>query len=119
VLRQCAFGGACTALPGPVFAGSDGAIAFPVDVARVQGTTILALAMGRVVRVTSSRDAGASWTPFSVAFDGAEESSRGGRLPTELLAIGRRVLLYAAPSRAGETYPLLYSDDQGASWHGR
>jgi hypothetical protein len=119
VLRQCVFGSACTALPGPGFAGSAGAIGFPVDVARVQGTTILALAMGKVVRVTSSRDAGASWAPFSIAYDAGEEPTRTGRLPTELLAIGRRVLLYGAPARAGETYPLLYSDDQGASWHGR
>jgi hypothetical protein len=87
-------------------------------VARVQGTTIVALAMGEVVRVASSRDGGSSWTPFSVAYD-AGEASRGGRVPTELLAMGRRVLLYGTPRRAGDTYPLLYSDDQGASWHGR
>jgi hypothetical protein len=75
--------------------------------------------MGNVVRVASSRDAGASWTPPTVAYDAVEEPGRVGRPPTELLAIGRRVLLYGAPGRAGETYPLLYSDDQGASWHGR
>src|SRR5262245_46109467 len=118
VLRQCVFGGACAALPGPAFAGSGGSIAFPVDIARVQGTTIVALAMGDVVRVASSRDGGASWTPFSIAYD-AGDGPHGARLPTELLAIGRRLLLYGAPRRAGETYPLLYSDDQGASWHGR
>jgi hypothetical protein len=119
VLRQCIFAGPCAALPGPAFAGSQGAIAFPVDVARIQGTTIIALAMGNVVRVASSRDAGASWTPPTVAYDAVEQAGRAGGLPTELLAIGRRVLLYGAPGRAGETYPLLYSDDQGASWHGR
>jgi hypothetical protein len=119
LLRQCAFGGPCAALPAPSFAGASGGIAFPMDVARVSGTTILALVMGGVVRVTSSRDGGASWTPFSVAFDAGEASAHGVRVPTELFAIGRRVLLYAAPSRAGETVPLLYSDDQGASWHGR
>jgi hypothetical protein len=118
VLRQCAFAGACTALPGPAFAGPSGSIAFPVDVARIAGTTIVALAMGDVVRIASSRDGGASWAPFSVAYDGGE-GSRGARLPTELLTIGRRVLLYGTPRRAGDTYPLLYSDDQGASWHGR
>jgi hypothetical protein len=118
VLRQCAFAGACTALPGPAFAGPGGSIAYPVDVARVQGTTIVALTMSDVVRVASSRDGGASWTPFSVAYD-AGEVTPGGRVPTELLAIGRRVLLYGTPRRAGDTYPLLYSDDQGASWHGR
>jgi hypothetical protein len=119
VLRQCAFAGPCAALPGPAFAGSQGSIAFPVDVARIQGTTIIALEMQNLVRVASSRDAGASWTPPTVAYDALEELGRAGRLPTELLAIGRRVLLYGAPGRSGETYPLLYSDDQGASWHGR
>ena len=83
------------------------------------GTTIVAMAMGRIVRVTSSRDGGASWTPFSVAYDAGEDAPPGARLPTDLLALGRRVLLYAPPGRVGETYPLLYSDDQGASWHGR
>jgi len=119
VLRQCPFGGACAALPGPSVAGTDGSIGYPVDVARVQGTTILALAMGKVVRVASSRDAGTSWTPFSVAYDAGEAPLASSKLPTELLVVGRRVLLHGAPSRAGETYPLLYSDDQGASWHGR
>ncbi len=118
VLRQCAFGGACASLPGPSFAGSGGSIDFPVDVARIQGTTIIALAMGQVVRVASSRDGGASWAPFSVAYD-AGYTPGGARLPTELIAIGRRLLLYGAPRKAGDTYPLLYSDDQGASWHGR
>jgi hypothetical protein len=119
VLRQCAFGAPCTALPGPAFAGAEGALDFPVDVARVQGTTIVAVTMGKVVRVASSRDGGASWTPFSVAYDGADEPTEKRRPPTELLAVGRRVLLYATPGRASDTYALVYSDDQGASWHGR
>lgn len=119
VLRQCAFGSPCTALRAPPFAGSNGSIDYPLDIARVQGTTIVALTMGGVVRVASSRDGGTSWAPFSVAYDSGEESARGTRVPTELLPVGRRLLLYAAPVRAGETVPLLYSDDQGASWHGR
>jgi hypothetical protein len=104
---------------GPAFAGANGAIEFPVDVARFHGTTIVALVTGSLVRVASSRDGGVSWTPFSIAFDAGEQALRSARVPTELLAIGKRVLLYAPPGRAGETYPLLYSDDQGASWHGR
>jgi hypothetical protein len=119
VLRQCPFGGACASLPGPSVAGSNGGIGYPVDVARVKGTTLVALAMGKLVRVASSRDAGASWTPFSVAYDAGEASLPSATLPTELLVVGRRVLLHGAPRRAGETHPLLYSDDQGASWHGR
>ena len=31
VLRQCAFGGACAALPAPAFSGSDGGVGFPVE----------------------------------------------------------------------------------------
>ncbi|HTQ02429.1 MAG TPA: hypothetical protein VMI54_01190, partial [Polyangiaceae bacterium] len=80
---------------------------------------VLALKMGNVVRVTSSRDNGASWTPLSVAFDGGEQSLAGSRMPTELMTVGRRVLLHGSAMRPNDTYGLLYSDDQGASFRGR
>src|SRR5262249_1039148 len=71
-----------------------------------------------VVRVTSSRDDGESWTPLVVAYDRAEQPAARAReaVPERLLALGGRVLLYGAPSPAGD-YPLLASDDFGASWH--
>jgi hypothetical protein len=117
-LEQCTFGGPCVALPAPNLGRADLGLDYPLDVARVGGTTIIALKMGNVVRVTSSRDAGMTWTPLSVAYDGGEHPLSGQRMPTELLTIGRRVLLHGSAARAGETYGLLYSDDQGASFRG-
>jgi hypothetical protein len=75
--------------------------------------------MGNLVRVTSSRDGGASWTPLAVAYDGGEYPLPPARMPTELLVIGRRVLLHGSAVRPNDTYGLLYSDDQGASFRGR
>ena len=46
-----------------------------LDIARVRGTTVLAITTKDVVRVTSSRDEGRTWTPFYVAFDGVESGS--------------------------------------------
>ena len=40
------------------------------------------------------------------------------RMPTELLTVGRRVLLHGSAQRPNDTYGLLYSDDQGASFRG-
>jgi hypothetical protein len=117
-LEQCTFGGPCVALPAPNLGRAELGLDYPLDVARVGGTTIVALKMGHVVRVTSSRDAGVSWTPLSVAYDGGEHPLSAGRMPTELLSIGRRVLLHGSAERASETYGLLYSDDQGASFRG-
>jgi hypothetical protein len=116
-LRQCAFAGACGPLPEPGFSGKLG-LDFPLDLARVAGTTVLALTMGNVVRVTSSRDGG-SWTPLAVAFDGGEQALRGARMPTRLLTVGRRLFLHGSAERANDTYGLLVSEDQGASFRGR
>ena len=91
---------------------------YPLDLARVNGATVLALKMGNIVRVTSSRD-GATWAPLSVAYDGGEQPLSAGRMPTELLTVGRRVLLHSSALRGNNTYGLLYSDDQGASFRGR
>jgi hypothetical protein len=117
-LEQCSFGGPCAALPPPSLGRPELGLDYPLDVARVAGTTILALKMGHVVRVTSSRDAGASWAPLSVAYDGGEHALTGPRMPTELLTVGRRVLLHGTSARTSETYGLLFSDDQGASFRG-
>jgi hypothetical protein len=119
VLEQCYFAGSCSLLTSPNLGRADLGLDYPLDVARVSGTTIVALKMGNIVRVTSSRDNGASWTPLAVAFDGGEHPLLGARMPTEFLTIGRRVLLHGSTSRANETYGLLYSDDQGASFRGR
>lgn len=118
-LVQCTFGGPCAALPGPNLGRPELGLDYPLDVARVFGTTVLALKMGNIVRVTSSRDGGASWTPLSVAYDGGEYPLPPARMPTELLTVGKRVLLHGSAVRPNDTYGLLYSDDQGASFRGR
>lgn len=118
VLRRCTLGEACEPMPEPNLGISGLGLDFPLDLARVGGTTVMALAMGNVVRVVSARD-GAGWTPPSVAYDGGAHGLPVAKRPTRLLTVGKRVLLHGTPTRASETYPLLYSDDQGASFRGR
>jgi hypothetical protein len=117
-LEQCTFAGPCAVLPAPSLGRPDLGLDYPLDLARVAGTTVVALKMGNVVRVTSSRDNGATWTPLAVAFDGGEQPLAGTRMPTELLTVGRRVLLHGSAARPNETYGLLYSEDQGARFRG-
>jgi hypothetical protein len=119
VLEQCTFGGPCAAMPAPSLGRAELGLDYPLDVARIAGTTVLALKMGNLVRVTSSRDGGTSWTPLSVAYDGGEYPLPPARMPTDLLTVGRRVLLHGSAIRPNDTYGLLYSDDQGASFRGR
>ena len=89
-----------------------------MDLARVRGTTIVALTMGGVVRVASSRDDGRTWTPFSVAFDEAEHRELRTDVPIagRLLVLGERVFLYGGGNKPQHTYPVLVSDDLGASF---
>jgi hypothetical protein len=70
------------------------------------------------VRVYSSRDDGQTWTPPVVAYDASEvpEFASAG-VPTRLLSLGNRVLLYAGAEREHPSYAVLASDDFGASWH--
>jgi hypothetical protein len=115
-LRACPFGGRCGELPFPArFAAGTPAA---VDLAKVKGTIVLSLAQEGVVRVVSSRDEGRTFTPAVVAFDAAEYPELGAarRLPSRLLALGDRLLLYSGASKGGEGYPLLASDDQGVSF---
>lgn len=117
-LEQCTWNGPCAALPPPNLGRPELGLDYPLDLARVGGATVVALKMGRLVRVTSSRDGGTTWAPLSVAFDGGEHPLSGQRMPTRLLTVGRRLLLHGTGSRSGESYGLLYSDDQGASFRG-
>jgi hypothetical protein len=117
-LRRCALLGSCEPMPEPSLGVPAVGLDFPLDLARVGGVTVMALGMGNVVRVVSARD-GAGWTPTSVAYDGDAYGLPVAKRPTRLLTLGKRVLLHGAAARANETYPLLYSDDQGASFRGR
>jgi len=88
-----------------------------VDIARIDGTTVLATSKHGVVRVSSSRDAGKTWTPFTVAFD-AESSgvNTAVKVPSRLLTLGDMLVLYGGAPKPGMTYPVLMSKDHGASW---
>jgi hypothetical protein len=105
-------------MPLPRFAGVGVLPRFPIDVARVEGTTILSTTMHGLVRVSSSRDNGKTWTPFTVAFDEGTQFGLGAdvKIPGRLLSLGKRVLLYGGAPKANQTYPVLVSDDLGASF---
>ncbi len=115
-LRSCPFGGRCgeLALPPSVIA----AAASAVDIAKVKGTIVLSVAQEGVVRVVSSRDEGRSFTPPVVAFDAAEYPELGAvrRMPSRLLPLGERLLIYAGAAKSSDAYPVLASDDQGVSF---
>ena len=106
-------------MPAPRYEGVDVKPRFPLDIARVGGTTVLATAQRGIVRVTSSRDDGRSWAPLTVAVDALEHAlPAGSDLPVRLLTLGKRVLLYGASTnrRRPGAYALLASEDGGASW---
>jgi hypothetical protein len=114
-LRLCPYRRPCQAFQPP---DTEGGLTFPVDVARMAGTTVVAMTAQGIVRVASTRDDGGTWTPFSVAFDAAELAEDEPRLslPGRLLALGERLLLYGGARRHDHPYFVLVSDDQGASF---
>ncbi len=118
VLRRCALLGSCESMAEPSLGAPGLGLDFPLDLARVGGATVMALGMGNVVRVVSARD-GAGWTPPSVAYDGDAYGLPVAKRPLRLLTVGRRVILHGVGARTNETYPLLYSDDLGASFRGK
>jgi hypothetical protein len=108
----------CQPLALPAFSGTGQRPSFPLDIARVDGTTIVSVTMRGIVRVTSSRDDGRTWTPFSVAYDESAYPDLGAhaKMGGRLLVLDRRVLLYGGAPKALQSYPVLVSDDYGASW---
>ncbi len=112
-LRICPFSRPCSDMSSPE--SGDSVLYYPVDVARVGGDTVVARTADGITRVTSSRDDGRSWTPWTVAYD-REVSGAAEPAPFRLLTVGDSVLLFsgAAP---GRSYPLLVSTDHGASFH--
>ncbi|MBK9000163.1 MAG: hypothetical protein IPM35_30970 [Myxococcales bacterium] len=117
-LAACAFRGRCTPMPLPRFAGVGVAPGPALDLARVDGTTIVSVPMAGIVRVASSRDDGVTWTPFTVAYDDRAhaEPRVDVRVPSRLLAVGKRVFLFGAAPKPGQSYSVIVSDDFGASW---
>jgi hypothetical protein len=114
----CPFRASCTSMPMPTLGAVSAVPRYPLDVARLEGTTVIALNMGDVVRVSSSRDDGATWAPVVVAFDRTAHPDFAAHVPVprRLLALGDRLYLYGGAPSTTETYPVLVSDDQGASW---
>lgn len=117
-LWACRYGASCSELRLPDFGSLTANVLPKLDLARVDGVTIVAVPMHGVVRVTSSRDDGKSWTPPAVAFDieAHPEVRTQVALPARLLALGKRVFLYGGASKPSMTYPVLVSDDYGASF---
>jgi hypothetical protein len=97
---------------------SSGAI---LSLARVKGVAVISIANRGIVRVVSSRDDGESWTPSVVAYDAKEHVGlpHARATPAQLLGLGDRVLLYAGADSPTARYPVLVSDDFGASWRGQ
>lgn len=89
-----------------------------LDLARIGSATVVLVESGGIVRVISTRDDGRTWTPPSVAFDAGDPAPGVGmgRVPLALAPIGSRLFLYGTSNRSEGTYPLLVSDDQGASF---
>jgi len=112
-VRLCPFREACRDLPMPAMAGA--AIYYPADVARMNGDTVLSRSVGGITRVTTSRDELRSWSPCIVVYDATETGQRIAA-PFLLLGVGDALLLYTG-ARDMSPYPVLVSDDHGASFH--
>jgi hypothetical protein len=117
-LYQCRHSQRCRPMPLPKLCAQGLCAGYSLDVARVEGATIVAISTRSIVRVASSRDDGETWTPFSIAYDGDAYPELGGGAAVRgrLLALDGRVLLYAGAEKRFQTYPVLASDDYGASW---
>ena len=106
----CEHGVGCAALP------LDESWLSNFDVARIEGVTVLASHHEGVVRTRSSRDNGSSWTPATIAFDRlSQRTTPEIAAPTRLLTLGSRLFLFGAGT-GRESYPVLVSNDYGASW---
>ncbi|MEZ4227783.1 MAG: sialidase family protein [Polyangiaceae bacterium] len=116
-VAYCEYRQVCRAFELPEFGPQGQKPRYPIDLARINGTTVLATARHGVLRVASSRDAGKSWTPFVVAFDiEASGVPTAIKVPSRLLALGEDLMLYGGAPKPGMTYPVLISKDGGASW---
>ncbi len=117
-LQLCPFRASCVSMALPELRGVSARPRYPLDIARLDGTTVVALNMGDIVRVASSRDDGGTWSPFTIAFDRQAHPDFQAHVPVprRLLALGNRLYLYGGGPKTTETYPVLVSDDHGATW---
>lgn len=118
-LVTCAPLGNCAPMKLPELGAGGPKARYPIDVARVLGVTVIATPMHGIVRVASTRDDGRTWTPFTVAYDPEAYPALHFDIPVpdRLVVVGSRLALVAAPASPSATFPLLFSDDEGASFH--
>lgn len=117
-LWLCAADQPCRQLPSPP--ALHGLSVDGIDVARQKGANVIAISQGSLVRVTSSRDEGRSYTPLTVVVDRHEvrlQSTRALR-PAQLLSLPHALFLIQEPVGGGAPSLALVSRDQGASWNG-
>lgn len=89
------------------------------DVAQIKGVTIFASVSQGVVRVRSSRDQGRSWTPATVAIDAVSAGLTAADVTeVHLQPVSERLLLWVTGETQRRTYPLVVSEDLGASFRG-
>jgi hypothetical protein len=111
----CPISGRCREMVLPaLFAVAD---AF-VDVARVNRTIVVVAVRDGLVRVTTSRDEGASSTPLSLVFDARAQLALGiePSLVPNLFGFERQVELVLSNPSGTRTWGLV-SNDAGASFH--
>ncbi|MGC4066558.1 MAG: hypothetical protein QM784_18365 [Polyangiaceae bacterium] len=102
-------------------------LAFPgtkLDIARIGRATVVAMTSGGVLRITTTRDSGASFTPPTLVFDakdGAVPALNNGFVAT-LVPLGNALLLHLRPigngriENSGVDGYALRSEDLGASF---
>src|SRR5690606_2004858 len=110
----CQHGGRCGRLQVPATWTAEG-----FDVAQLKGVTGLASIAGGVLRVRSSRDHGKTWTPATVALDTKSAGLSSSQVKrVHLKPVGERLLLWVTGDSSQRRYPMVVSEDFGASFRG-
>ncbi|HEY5958543.1 MAG TPA: hypothetical protein VIV60_18400, partial [Polyangiaceae bacterium] len=112
---SCAMSGRCRELGLPAFFSSPDVF---MDVARVNRTIVVAAARDGLVRVTTSRDEGATLTPPALVFDarGAAGIAIEAPIVPHLFGFEKQVELVLSNPSGSRSWALL-SNDAGASFH--
>ncbi len=93
--------------------------AHPFDVAQLSGVTVIASVDAGIVRARSSRDRGKTWTPAVVALDAVSSGiALSQARDVRLQVVGERLLLWLPQDDGQQDYPLVVSEDYGASFRG-
>lgn len=91
----------------------------PFDVAQISGVTVIASVNAGVVRVRSSRDRGKTWAPATIAIDAISAGiPLANAREVRMQPVEERLLLWLPQDNDEEVYPLVVSEDYGASFRG-